>query len=359
MDSIVGILKKDWWQLLKENHFNLHPTATPRALILFIYSFNNSRNHQREIQKFGQQIEQTQITQPPLFILGHWRSGTTFLQNLLSHDPQFYSPNIFECRNPHTFLVRYHLFEQRLQKFPQITRPTDNVQIRIDSPGEEEFAVGVMSLMTPLLGWVFPKNRDYYEKFLTFEGIGEQQINHWKTHYLHFLKKIVFKHQKQLLLKSPVNTARLRLLHQIFPDAYYVHIHRHPFEVFQSSLKMYATAVARSSFQGKNNRNIEDDIIAHYKRMHQAYFKERSLIPKDRLLEIGFSTLEREPLKTLRHIYDYFGFNFNRVEIRFKKYLESQQNYAKNKHQPLPKTIKDRLVNEWHLSFKNWHYEDL
>ena len=169
----------------------------------------------------------------------------------------------------------------------------------------------------------------------------------------------MFKHQKQLLLKSPVNTARLRLLHQIFPDAYYVHIHRHPFEVFQSSLKMYATAVARSSFQGKNNRNIEDDIIAHYKRMHQAYFKERSLIPKDRLLEIGFSTLEREPLKTLRHIYDYFGFNFNRVEIRFKKYLESQQNYAKNKHQPLPKTIKDRLVNEWHLSFKNWHYEDL
>ena len=40
----------------------------------------------------------------PLFILGHYRSGTTHLHNLLALEPQFSAPNFFQALNPHTFL---------------------------------------------------------------------------------------------------------------------------------------------------------------------------------------------------------------------------------------------------------------
>ncbi len=358
MDSIIGILKEDWWRLLKDNHFNLHPLATPQALIISVYSLNNSKDKKREEEQFGAAIAATQITSPPLFILGHWRSGTTLLQNLLVQDPNFVSPNIFECRNPHTFLVRQKLFEIRREKLKNIKRPTDNVHISLDSPGEEEFGVGVMSLMTPMLGWVFPKRRDFYENFLTFEGVGHEQLNAWKNHYFYFLKKVTYKHRKPLVLKSPVNTARLKFLNEMFPEARYVHLHRHPYDVFRSTLKMYQTTVTQSSFQGKPKRNVEDDIISHYKRMHEAYFQDRQSIPADRLLEIGFSRLETDPMGTLRQIYEYFDLpNFAQAEPGFKAYLDSQKGYQKNKHHPLPEALKKRLQQEWANSFDSWNYE--
>ncbi|MDQ3566024.1 MAG: sulfotransferase [Pseudomonadota bacterium] len=42
---------------------------------------------------------------PPLFILGHWRSGTTLLHNLLTRDTgQFAYANTYQAVNPRTFL---------------------------------------------------------------------------------------------------------------------------------------------------------------------------------------------------------------------------------------------------------------
>ncbi|MHB2155560.1 sulfotransferase family protein [Calditrichota bacterium GD2] len=358
MDSIIGILKKDWFNLLNKNRCQFHLSALPKVWIVTLYSFKNTKDKKREDVQFGKAINETSLDQPPVFILGHWRSGTTLLQNLMVQDANFVSPNIFECRNPHTFLVRQNIFEHRRAKAVAATRPTDNVKIRIDSPAEEEFAVGVMSLMTPLLGWVFPKNRDHYERYLTFSEVPESEINTWKTHYLYFLKKITYKHKKQLLLKSPVNTARVKLLLDLFPKAKFIHIHRHPYDVYRSTLKMYRTAVVRSSFQGKKQRNIEDDIIDHYKRMHQAYFADRALIPAGQLLEVSFSQLEQEPMIVLRNIYDYYAFpNLEKVEANFRNYLDQNQSYRKNIYEPLPERLKKRLQTEWAMAFENWGYK--
>ena len=51
----------------------------------------------------GDAIEATRV-EAPVFILGHYRSGTTYLHELLSNDPGFASPNRFQAFNPSTFL---------------------------------------------------------------------------------------------------------------------------------------------------------------------------------------------------------------------------------------------------------------
>lgn len=44
-----------------------------------------------------------------------------------------------------------------------------------------------------------------------------------------------------LLIKSPVHTARVRLVLGLFPRARFLYIHRDPYEVFQSAVHMADT----------------------------------------------------------------------------------------------------------------------
>jgi len=57
----------------------------------------------KEKNSFGDQIQNTNV-EPPVFILGVWRSGTTHLHNLLTRDTRFGYANLYQALNPHTFL---------------------------------------------------------------------------------------------------------------------------------------------------------------------------------------------------------------------------------------------------------------
>ena len=45
------------------------------------------------------------IDPTPLFILGHWRSGTTHMHNLLGKDPNHTYPTLWQVIFPDSFLV--------------------------------------------------------------------------------------------------------------------------------------------------------------------------------------------------------------------------------------------------------------
>jgi len=42
---------------------------------------------------------------PPLFLVGHWRSGTTLLHELLCLDARYTYPTTHACMNPHHFVL--------------------------------------------------------------------------------------------------------------------------------------------------------------------------------------------------------------------------------------------------------------
>ena len=64
----------------------------------------------------GRAVEATPV-EPPLFILGHWRHGTTHLHNLLAQDPQFAYPTLYQTLYPRTFLTTERLV-------PRLGRPS-------------------------------------------------------------------------------------------------------------------------------------------------------------------------------------------------------------------------------------------
>src|SRR5262249_48308178 len=53
---------------------------------------------------YGRSVSRTSIRRAPIFIIGHWRTGTTLLHEMLIRDPRHAFPTTFECLSPHHFL---------------------------------------------------------------------------------------------------------------------------------------------------------------------------------------------------------------------------------------------------------------
>lgn len=358
MDSLNGILFKDWIKLLKTNHLSFSGNALPSVLSITYLSIFNSLAYKNE-KKYEPEILKTNLVQDPVFIIGHWRSGTTFLHNLLSQNEQFGYANIFEIRNPHTFISRQNLFELRKKQHQPQARPTDNVLIDFSSPAEEEFGVAIISKMSPLYGWVFPKNEEYYEKFSTFLTASEEQREQWKKSFHFFMQKLTFLHKKPLLLKSPLNTGRIKMLLELYPKAKFIHIHRNPYTVFQSTLKMYKTTLARSAFQKRDHSTITQRILERYTETYNAFFSQKEAIPSGNYIDIAFEDLEHNPLAVLKSIYSVLQLDgYSAIEQKTIDYIDTLKGYIKNKHLHLENDIKKRIFREWERSFTEWKYSE-
>src|SRR5262245_12738714 len=83
-----GITLGDWLTLLRDNRFAVDPAYWWRAGVITLWSIRNSLGRWREEACHGKEICGVRV-EPPLFIVGIWRSGTTHLQNLLALDSRF------------------------------------------------------------------------------------------------------------------------------------------------------------------------------------------------------------------------------------------------------------------------------
>ena len=90
----------------------------------------------------------------------------------------------------------------------------------------------------------------HYDRYLTFRGVPEREVDEWKQALVLFLKKLTWKYRKPLLLKSPPHTCRIKLLLGLFPEARFVHIHRDPFAVYQSMRHTLSRVLRITRLQG-------------------------------------------------------------------------------------------------------------
>jgi len=89
-----GLNRARWREVVKE--LPPDPRYRLRRLSISILSAMNSAYEACESALYRRRIEQTEVTQPPIFVLGHWRSGTTLLHNLLTLDPQLTFPTLYQ-----------------------------------------------------------------------------------------------------------------------------------------------------------------------------------------------------------------------------------------------------------------------
>jgi hypothetical protein len=240
---------------------------------------------------------------------------------------------------------------------PKTRSGLDNVRFGWDVPYEDEFATATLAFRSPYLSVLFPHRLDHYDRYLTFRGVPEREIAEWREALVFFLKKLSWKYKRPLVLKSPAHTCRIRLLLDLFPEAKFVHIHRDPPTVFQSTRKMYALASWWFSLKSARHVDWSERIIRQYREMYDVYFQERKLIPKRSLYELSFEDLEADPVGQVRAIYEALDLpDFAEAEPAVRAYLNSLSGYRKNVFPDLTYELKDRLVREWNRCFRAWGY---
>ncbi len=353
-----GITSGDWWSLLRENKFSVDWPYYHRAAFISLTSVMNSWYRRKERRLYQSEIERVEIEEPPLFILGHWRSGTTHLHNLLAQDTrQFAFPNTYQVVNPHTFLCTEEVNTRRFAFLVPKKRLMDNMALSFEAPQEDEIAQCLLTLQSLYLGMSFPRKEDYYARYLTFHDVSPEEIAEWKAGFTWFLKKLTLKYGRTLLLKSPPHTARIRMLLELFPDARFVHIHRNPFEVFQSHQHFFDTATWYTYLQRPDVEGIDERIIQRYRILYDAFFTDQPLIPDGQFHELSYEELERNPVHAIRTLYERLGLEgFDTMEPSLREYLDSISGYQKNAYPDLSPELRDRAAQEWKRSFEEWGY---
>jgi len=328
-----------------------------RAAFISAVSCLNSIARRKEERLFNAAVEKVEVP-PPLFVLGHWRTGTTHLQNLLAQDTdQFAFANTYQVVSPHTFLSTEEVNTRRFAWLVPDRRPMDNMALSFQTPQEDEFAPCLMSLYSLYLGISFPRREEHYARYLTFRDVPRKELEAWQAAFTWFLKKLTYKYKRPLVLKSPPHTARIRLLLEMFPGARFVHIHRDPYGVFQSFRHYFDTATWHTYLQRPDLQGIDDRLIRLYNAVHDAFFAERHLIPAGRYHEVRFEELERAPIGEMQKLYERLGLpGFEKLRPKLQRYVDSLSGYRKNEFGELDQGLRAKIGTAWRRSFDEWDY---
>jgi hypothetical protein len=200
---LCGITAGDWFRLLLKHRIS--PSRLPKVVSISFQSLQNSFLRLCENWRFGRRVEGA-VIQPPLFLLGHWRQGTTHLHNLITVDDRFAFPNNYQVLYPHTFLSTEGISSRMVGWFLPERRPMDNVEWDMKSAQEDEFALNIASQVSPYMAWMFPRGN--YERFLTLRDASPTELARWKATFILFLKKLTWKYGRPLVLKSPTHSRR-------------------------------------------------------------------------------------------------------------------------------------------------------
>ena len=163
---IQGMTLGNLLRVLARNHLCVDKECMGRLAYLLVMGMFNSVYGACETALSTSLIRGVVIDPPPLFILGHWRSGTTHLHNLLSLDENFTAPTAFQCLLPHHCLFSRNGTTLFNWLAPD-KRPMDNMAFSANTPHEDEFALAALSTVSPYMKVLFPVTGDQGSQKLT------------------------------------------------------------------------------------------------------------------------------------------------------------------------------------------------
>ena len=347
-----------WMRLLVRNRFAVAPSRLPLAASITVSTMLNSFANVFSRLLWGHAVRRTQLNDPPLFVLGHWRSGTTLLHELLMLDPRHICPNTYQCFNPSHFVWTEWFLPPLIGWMLPSTRPMDDVQAGLDRPQEDEFALCNLGVPSPYLTWAFPNHGPVADEYLDLQSLPEVEREAWKRSLREFVQRVALHRNRRIVLKSPTHTARVRTLLEVFPGARFVHIVRDPMVLFPSTVRLWKSLGDVQGLQvpSENTAWIERHVLDTFVRMYERFEQDRELVPAGRLVDVRYEDLVAEPVGRMRAIYEQLGLgDFCDVEPALKAHAMKTRDYRTNKY-ALPAEAADRVRGRWAPYFQRYGY---
>lgn len=258
-----------------------------------------------EERHYNRKIESLQIENPPVFIIGFWRSGTTVLHNLLCQNPEFGYVNTFQAVFPnHCFMNQWWIRNIANFLLPE-KRPGGDIKFDFKMPQEEEIALGNMQHISFYNFFYYPNEIDSsIEKSLFFRHITEEEFEQWKQNYYRLVKIALLNTKgKTFISKNPPNTFRIKLLLDMFPNAKFIYIHRNTYQTLFSFVKFINSVHEGIKYQDYNVKAHNVKLIGLYKQMLDQYNLDKQLIPEGNLIDVKFENFEKNMLSEIERIF--------------------------------------------------------
>ena len=353
-----GMRPVTWWRLLREGRFRFTVGRLPMVIGISIAAPVNALLALLQSALFGRKLAAAELHGPPVFIVGHWRSGTTLLHELMVRDERYSSPSTFQCFAPEHFLVTEWFFRRFASWLLPGKRPMDNMEAGWDRPQEDEFALLTMGIPSPYRRIAFPNNPPVHLDYLDFEGVSKDGISTWLQALRRFLVAVSTATGRPLIIKSPTHTGRIAYLANEFPDAKFIHIARDPRSLFPSTCRLWRGLDEVQALQKPQHEQLDSYVVQCLQRMYDAFHRQRETIDPSRIVDVRYEDLIRDPVDSLRQIYETLRLSdFDSAKARIEQWADGEhRQYKTNQHQISEQT--EAMIHEaWKEYFSRYGYE--
>ncbi len=347
---------RNWLTLLWRYGGQIEPGHRLRAfrITLFIIATIPIRVFER--LRFGLPVARHRLTEPPVFIIGHWRSGTTNMHNLMLQDPQFASVTMLHCAIPSGFLTWEWLARWILNRRLPKSRPMDAVPLGIDEPMSEDFALAGLTHMSHYLNYFFPRIAEQtFRQTVLFDGATSGDVAHWSRMFEYLLRKVSYASKgRRLLLKNPPNLGRVSEVLKLYPDAKFIHVYRNPYLVHASTMKLMERFMLNLAFQSHDPREIEEFGARRHQLIFENWERDKGLIPAQNLIELRHEDITARPLEIVEQIYRQFELTtWSDMQPRLKAYTDTLIGYKNNQYHFDPEYV--QRLNPYLKGFAERH----
>jgi len=267
----------------------------------------------------------------PLFIVGLPRSGTTLLHSLLAADPEHRCPLMWEVRSPSPPTLADE--KRRIQRatkscsFFNWLAPTFRYVHAVGAEVPQE----CISLMTPTFMsdqfdamYYVPSYRAWFF---------QQDLRPAYEYHRRLLQHLQFRRAaRRWILKAPTHMFAMPALLSIYPDALFVQTHRTPVDAMASVSSL--VTILRSAFSDAVDPIMVCREAIHYwsETMHK-FLNERDRLASNRICDVEYDEISRDPIAAVRRIYDHFGWSLSQnAEQRMRTLVASHAERQPGNH---------------------------
>jgi len=346
-----------WLDLVAEHRARVSPSRWGlMATITMAAAFNSVAEPLCEA-RFRRRLRQPTQTEPPLFIIGHWRSGTTLLHEMLMLDDRFCCPTTYQCFAPGHFLLTEQAMTSALSWIMPSKRPMDDVSAGWDRPQEDEFALVNMGAASPYRRMAFPATSSDRPEALDLARLDPNELAKWQRSMQRFLRLLAVRDPRRPVLKSPPHTARMGVLAGMFPEARFLHVVRDPFVVFPSTMRLWRSLHKVQGLQIDRGETLEAYVFAAFEEMYAAFERDRAGLPPGRLHEVRYEDLVADPVGRMQEAYERLELgNFERVRDEFVAMASSMKRYRTNTYDLEPRLVAE-IARRWRPFIDRYGYE--
>ena len=240
--------------------------------------------------------------QPPIFVVGSGRSGTTLLYDILTQHPDLGWISNLSNRVPALpWLVA-------LSRLPgagrhRAFRPASEAIEGYRHCGIDRTSITPERMASVDVEHVARRTREYFRRHAAAAG------------------------KERLVSKNTAHSMRIGLLDAIFPEALFVHIHRHPYSVIASLLKVGFWPDLELWWCDSTPRELEragrhpiEIAGTHWSHQVRSILAARESLPDERFFQLGYETLVTDTDASVRRIADFCALE---LDERFRRRIEA------------------------------------